>query len=103
MKHNIRRIKVWRRVVEARCGKPEGGVSTTYIYLARIYRVVCTEGGCTPTGESELLRLVQQTRNNKGAITMYCQGKVLCPNWFNTGYLPRASHGRTYGIRIVPA
>ena len=102
-KHNLRRIKVWKRVVQGSCGSPEGGVSTTYVYRARILHVICRDGACTPTGEKEIVRLVQQTRNNKGAITMYCEGRIRCPEWINTGYLPRAAASVTYGVRIVPA
>lgn len=86
-KHNIKRPLVWRHTIAATCGKREAPGSTTWIYLAVAVKYRCGSDGCAVTGWQRLRAVEQRKVINgvrRGNITMYCIGRVRCPNWLNT-------------------
>jgi hypothetical protein len=104
-KHNIKRPLVWRHTIAASCGEREASGSTTWIYKAVAVKYRCDSAGCEVTGWQRL-RAVEQRRVSdgirRGNVTMYCIGRVRCPDWLNTKpYGKPDSHVNEF-IRIEP-
>lgn len=88
VKHNITNPGVWRFAVRDSCGSASGGSSR--VYLAGVVRCRMVGGLCYII-DTRQVRLVQDFRKSGfgdgkqfGAVTMYCTGYTLCPDWVST-------------------
>jgi hypothetical protein len=103
LKHNIKRQKIWRRVIQVSCGDRRG-TSTTWLYEAWVTKYACGSTGCVPEKRIKV-RAVEQRKlsrgHRKGNITMYCVGRVRCPDWINTTpILGRTVPQTVEGLRV---
>jgi hypothetical protein len=64
---------------------------TTVVYRGVVAEYRCTGflwfGGCAPTGRTTTVRMVVNFRSTGGRtfglVTMYCEGRTVCPSWIN--------------------
>lgn len=52
---------------------------TNYRFRATIRLWEC--GLSCSVKDEEILRVIYDTKNNKGVITSYCEGRIVCPKW----------------------